>query len=417
MLEKTRGGVDRRASVRLTHLMTLETNADMSDESTIDEMLVPVREALEWATGGNAGWSLILQVFIVVFAVVAFNYALRRLLARLERHAKSTPTPWDDALVSAARRPASLLAWIVGLTFAVRIIYEGTDATIFEFFEPARTVGVIGCITWFLLLFIRNVQDSLVARQIARGKPVDRTTVDAVGKLLRISILITAVLIGLQSLGFSVSGVLAFGGIGGIAVGFAARDLLANFFGGLMVYLDRPFAIGDWIRSPDREIEGTVEDIGWRVTRIRTFDKRPIYVPNAVFTQITVENPSRMTNRRIFEHIGVRYEDFAVVESIVADIKQMLREHPQIDPDQTLIVNLNEFSDSSLDIMIYTFTRTTVWVDFHEIKQDVLLRIGRIIESHGAQIALPTRTLHLPGSVRLEPDTMIATMAPGGQPA
>jgi MscS family membrane protein len=389
----------------------------MNDEGSIDEMLVPVRDALEWVTGGNAGWALILQVFLVVLAVVAFNYALRRVLARLERHARSTSTPWDDALVSAARRPVSLLAWIVGLTFAVRIIYEGTEATIFEFFEPARTVGVVGCITWFLLLFIRNVQDSLVARQVARGKPVDRTTVDAIGKLLRVSVLITAVLIGLQSLGFSVSGVLAFGGIGGIAVGFAARDLLANFFGGLMVYLDRPFAIGDWVRSPDRDIEGTVEDIGWRVTRIRTFDKRPIYVPNAVFTQVTVENPSRMSHRRIFEHVGVRYDDFAVVEPIVADIKAMLREHPGIDSSQTLIVNFNAFSDSSLDIMVYTFTRTTVWVEFHEVKQDVLLRIGRIIESHGAQIAFPTRTLHLPEGVRIEPDSAPPTVAASGQPA
>lgn len=389
----------------------------MNDEGSIDEMLVPVRDALEWVTGGNAGWALILQVFLVVFAVVTFNYALRRVLARLERHARSTSTPWDDALVSAARRPASLLAWIVGLTFAVQIVYEGTEATIFEFFEPARTVGVVGCITWFLLLFIRNVQDSLVARQVARGKPVDRTTVDAIGKLLRVSVLITAVLIGLQSLGFSVSGVLAFGGIGGIAVGFAARDLLANFFGGLMVYLDRPFAIGDWVRSPDRDIEGTVEDIGWRVTRIRTFDKRPIYVPNAVFTQVTVENPSRMSHRRIFEHVGVRYDDFAVVEPIVADIKAMLREHPGIDSSQTLIVNFNAFSDSSLDIMVYTFTRTTVWVEFHEVKQDVLLRIGRIIESHGAQIAFPTRTLHLPEGVRIEPDSARATVAASGQPA
>ena len=104
----------------------------------------------------------------------------------------------------------------------------------------------------------------------------------------------------MQALGYSISGVLAFGGIGGIAVGFAAKDLLANFFGGLMIYLDRPFSVGDWIRSPDKNIEGTVEEIGWRLTRIRTFDKRPLYVPNSTFTQISVENPSRMLNRRIY---------------------------------------------------------------------------------------------------------------------
>src|SRR5690606_30903944 len=108
-------------------------------------------------------------------------------------------------------------------------------------------------------------------------------TAKAISKLLKAAAIITAMLVLLQSLGFSVSGVLAFGGIGGIAIGFAARDLLANFFGALMLYFDRPFAVGDWVRSPDREIEGTVEDIGWRLTRIRTFDQRPLYVPNSIF--------------------------------------------------------------------------------------------------------------------------------------
>jgi MscS family membrane protein len=371
-----------------------------------------LEDILSWVTGGNATWTLVLQVFLVVFAVVAANFLLRRILERLEARARQTATPWDDALISAARRPAMLLAWIVGLTFAVRIIHDSTAAAIFEFYEPAQMVGVIGCLTWFLLLFIRNVQEGLVARQIARGQPVDRTTVDAIGKLLRVSVLITAVLIGLQSLGFSVSGVLAFGGVGGIAVGFAARDLLANFFGGLMVYLDRPFAIGDWIRSPDRNIEGTVEEIGWRVTRIRTFDKRPLYVPNAVFTQIALENPSRMSHRRIYETIGVRYDDFAQIGGIVSDIKAMLQAHPEIAQDQTMIVNFNQYSGSSLDIMLYTFTKTTQWVRFHEIKQDVLLKIGEIIERHGAQVALPTRTLHVPEGVRIDAGALAAMADP-----
>ena len=92
----------------------------------------------------------------------------------------------------------------------------------------------------------------------------DETTVTAIAKLARVSIVITAALMAMQTLGISISGVLAFGGIGGIAVGFAAKDLLANFFGGLVIYLDRPFKVGDWIRSPDRDIEGTVVKIGWR---------------------------------------------------------------------------------------------------------------------------------------------------------
>ena len=356
----------------------------------------------QWLSREDATLPMIVQVFVVVLLVVVANFIIRRVLERLEAKASPEQAPWRHALVAAARKPASLLAWVLGLALAVRIVHDATEAPIFELVEPVRTVGVVFCISWFLYRFLVNAENAVVAYQLARERPIDRTTVDAVGKLLRVSVIITASLVAAQSLGFSVSGVVAFGGIGGIAVGFAARDLLANFFGGLMVYLDRPFAIGDWVRSPDREIEGTVEHIGWRVTRIRTFDKRPLYVPNAVFTQITVENPSRMTNRRISETIGVRYDDFSVVAPIVADIREMLRTHDEIDTNQTLIVNFNKYNDSSLDIMVYTFTRTTQWVPYHEIKQDVLLKIGEIIERHGAEIAFPTRTLHLPEGMRVD---------------
>lgn len=365
---------------------------------------MPETEAFAWLelplsrlTGGDHTLTLILQLFLVVLAVVVANFFLRRMLAKLEARTRNTPTPWDFALVSAARKPLTVVAWIIGLAFAARIVQTETEAALFEAIDPLRTVGVIACMAWFLVRFIGNVEDAMMIQRQRRGESIDRTTVDAIGKLLRVSVIITAVLVALQSLGFSISGVLAFGGIGGIAVGFAAKDLLANFFGGLMVYLDRPFAVGDWVRSPDKQIEGTVEEIGWRLTRIRTFDKRPLYVPNSVFTQITVENPSRMTNRRINEVVGVRYDDVGKVAAIVEGIRVMLRSHEEIDQNQTLIVNLNQFGPSSLDIMIYTFTRTTAWVRFHQIKQDVMLKVAGIVAAHGAEIAFPTRTLHLVG--------------------
>ena len=169
-----------------------------------------------------------------------------------------------------------------------------------------------------------------------------------------------------------------------------------------MVYLDRPFAVGDWIRSPDREIEGTVEQIGWRQTRIRTFDMRPLYVPNATFTNIAVENPSRMFNRRIYETIGIRYDDANKMAAIVHDVEQMLRSHPEIDTTRTLMVNFNVFAPSSLDFFVYTFTKTTSWAYYHKVKQDVLLKILEVIESHGAEVAFPTSTIHVPEGVNLQ---------------
>ena len=351
--------------------------------------------------GQEGTWLLVSQVFLVVFSTLLLDFFQKRVLRRLLQLLRQTPQHWDDILVDALRRPLSLLIWVVGITFAAEIVGQQTDAAIFIAAAPVRSLGVIAALAWFLFRFIEGMEHDILERGEAKGKPVDATTVDAVGKLLRVSVGITAALMALQTMGFNISGILAFGGIGGIAVGFAAKDLLANFFGGLMVYMDRPFTVGDWIRSPDRNIEGTVEQIGWRLTVIRTFDKRPLYVPNATFSSIAVENPSRMSHRRIYETIGIRYDDAAKMGAIVADVRSMLTEHPEIDETQTLIVNFNAFAPSSLDFFIYTFTKTTNWIHYHEVKQDVLLKVIDIIAAHGAEIAFPTSTLHIPEGLQL----------------
>lgn len=358
--------------------------------------------------------SWITQVFAVVFIALVADFIQRRVLTRLARRLEKTPNPWDDASLFALRRPLSFFIWIFGMSIAAEITGRQMDSTFIGFIEPTRDVAVIVAITWFLVRFIQQAEKNIIAQNEAKGEPVDITTLDAITKLLRLSVMITAGLVVLQTLGFSISGVLAFGGVGGIAIGFAARDLLANFFGGLMVYMDRPFSVGDWIRSPDREIEGTVERIGWRLTVIRTFDKRPLYVPNSVFANIAVENPSRMTNRRINETFGIRYADVSKAGVITADVESMLRQHPDIDASQTLMVNVVSFAPSSIDFFIYTFTKTTVWTEFHTIKQDVLLKIEEIISKHDAELAFPTSTILIPDGVNVN-DTSSISIEPGNQ--
>ncbi|TCJ11719.1 mechanosensitive ion channel family protein, partial [Parasulfuritortus cantonensis] len=323
------------------------------------------------------------EVLIVILAVLVVNVAAYYLLRHAERLTARTATVWDDAVVRAAAKPLRVLVWLVGIAAASDILGKHLGAPIFDFVPPLRNVGVVGCLAWFMVLLTGNIAGNIVSLRLAAGEEVDRTTIDALAKLAKLTVLVIAVLVAMQTLGISISGILAAGGIGGIAVGFAAKDLLANFFGGLTIYMDRPFSVGEWIRSPDKDIEGTVEYISWRHTRIRRFNKNPLYVPNALFTTIVVENPSRMSNRRIKETIGLRYEDIDKVAPIVADVKEMLQTHPEIDTGQTLIVNFDQFADSSLNFFIYTFTKTTAWVRYHEIKQDVLLKVADIIARHG----------------------------------
>ena len=344
-------------------------------------------------TIGLAPW--VIEVFVVVFATLLAAFFVKGVGDRIERVLVKTPTVWDQSLFTALRLPVRAMILVVGIAFAIQIIQAETGATIFNAAEPLRDVAIVGLIAWFLVRFIRTVEGNIIEEKKKREEPYDRATYDAIAKLLRLSVVITAVLVVLQTLGYSIAGVLAFGGIGGIAVGFAAKDLLANFFGGLIIYLDRPFAVGDWIRSPDRDIEGTVERIGWRLTVIRTFNQRPLYVPNAVFSNISVQNPSRMSNREIYEVIGIRYDDADKMEGIVGDVKAMLDGHPEIEHDKICMVAFNTFASSSLDFFIYCYTKTTKWAFFHDVKQDVLLRTLAIVSAHGAEVAFPTSTVHL----------------------
>lgn len=338
------------------------------------------------------------QASVAVLLTLAASYAARRVLLVWSRRLERTSTPWDDALADSVRRPLRVFIWVVGISFAANLAPAAGEGTIFEAVGAARDVGVVACIAWFLVRFVGQVEENLVARGAKGEAGPDRATLDALAKLLRASIVIIAALVVMQTLGFSISGVLAFGGIGGIAVGFAARDMLANFFGAFMIHLDRPFSVGETIRSPDREIMGTVERIGWRLTRIRTFENRPLYVPNSAFSTIAIENMTRMLNRRIHETIGVRYDDVSRVQPIVDEVRGMLESHPGIDSDEFLMVNFDAFAPSSLDFFIYAFTRTKAWDEYHAVKQDVLLGVNDVIERHGAEIAFPTRTVHLAGS-------------------
>ena len=359
------------------------------------------------------GWGV--ELFAVVMLTFIGRYLAMRALKVLGEQFEKTTNVWDDALFKAAQGPLSWFILILGLVWAVQISDGYLDMVLFSptNLDIIRQLTFIVLTMVFLVRFItlaeaRILDDLNSQTEDGQGR-LDPTTLHALAKLTRLSVVISAVLVALPTLGIEITAPLAFGGVGGIAVGFAAQDLLSNFFGGLMIYLDRPFAIGDWIRSPDREIEGTVESIGWRLTVVRTFDKRPLYVPNSVFAKLALENPSRMTNRRIYETIGIRYKDAAKMDQIVQDVHAMLRAHEEIDQDQTLIVNFNGYGKSSLDFFVYTFTKTTNWVKFHEIKQDVMLRIIRIVHEHQADFAFPTTTVDgigqlIPASGFPEPD-------------
>lgn len=340
-------------------------------------------------------WSV--QLGVIVLATICCNLLLLRLLSFLAQLAQKTSSLWQGAVMQAARVPMSFMVWLWSISAATLLLRKASPAQVFVHLGVARAVLLTLIVALFAIRLIGNMEIRLLRPHNGK-QAVDATTVRAMGKLLRLVVFVLGTLMCLQTFGVSVSGVLAFGGVGAMAIGFAAKDMLANFFGGLMVYLDRPFSVGDHIRfTSTKDIDGVVEDIGWRMTRIRNSEKRPLYIPNSLFASAVVENFSRMSHRHLNQTVGLRYDDAAKITAICDDVRHMLQTHPDIDNSQRLVVHFNAYNTSSLDLMVYCFTKATQFDRFHAVKQDVMLKIMDIVASHGAEFAFPTQTVFWAG--------------------
>nr|WP_244556617.1 mechanosensitive ion channel family protein [Enterovibrio nigricans] len=333
-------------------------------------------------------WNWIEHIGLLLGAAAVAWVVWRVIITKLLNIAQTTRTEWDTILLTAVSSPISVLIWLWPSSYAIDSLVEAVTKVTTDWFVVSRRVLVFAVVLWVMLRLVNGIEAYLM-----KSDKRDQTTVAAMGHIMRLMLAVIGLLTAMQEFGISLTGLLTFGGVGGLVVGLAAKDLLSNFFGGLMIYFDRPFKVGDWISSPDRNIEGTVERIGMRMTMIRTFESRPLYVPNSVFSSIVVLNPSRMQHRRINETIGLRYKDADKMAIIVSDVKSMLEKHPDIEHSATLMVNFDAFAGSSLNFFIYTFTKTVNWARYHEVKQDVMLKIVDIVHSHGADFAFPTRTI------------------------
>ena len=191
----------------------------------------------QWWQQLNGSQDWVIQVFVVTFITLLANYAARKFYDRLEKQFAKTKNLWDDALLWAIRKPSRAFILVIGIRIVAEIMEPMMEESFVALVRPVFVVLVISVVLWFLIRMITKAEELLKTPGYTQ-EPLDETTVTAMAKLLRLSVIITGGLVIAQSMGISISGVLAFGGIGGIAVGFAAKDLLANFFGGLGIFLD-----------------------------------------------------------------------------------------------------------------------------------------------------------------------------------
>ena len=333
---------------------------------------------------------------LIVFFAYLLNFSLKKLLSHMKRKKNPTEQDWRFHLDYIVIRPVQLLTWLVaGTLFAEFVIREFLLQKPWSFLAMLRDLGVVFSLTWLLFRWKKAFYDSLLTKRRLGNHFLDLSSLQLIGKLSTLSLMIVSSLLILQILGLDIVPLVTFGGIGAASVAFASRDVFSNFFGGLMLNITRPFAVLDSIELPGRKIQGTVEEIGWYLTVIRDLQKKPIYVPNAIFSNEVLVNLSRMTHRRIEETISLRYLDILSAERVVAEIRSKLASHEEIDHRLPLCVFVKTFAASSVDLEIKAYTIATRYEEFMEVKQDVLLQIYATIAKLGADLAFPTMSVHL----------------------
>lgn len=212
-------------------------------------------------------------------------------------------------------------------------------------------------------------------------------------KFVKIIIAIVSIIFFLDLWGYNVNGLVASLGLVGMAVALAAQDTTKNIFGALMIFADTPFKVGDWIQTP--QAEGTIEEIGMRSTKVRTFEDSLISLPNGIVANAAITNYSAMTKRRIKFYLGLTYSTTpSQMKNILKEMRELLQNDPDID-QKTIFVNFTDYNSSSLDLFCYFFTKTTIWGEYLSIRERINLEFMQIVHDNGASFAFPSQSIYI----------------------
>lgn len=332
---------------------------------------------------------------IIFLSLVLRKFLSRKILEYVQSVSKHDHPTFHERFLKTLTQPLSFVFVMLGIYFSLRLFVLPPDlkATLSTSFQA------VGTFILFWVIYRLIEPSSFLFYSFSKAFDTDLTEElkSFIVTILKTLVVIVGFLSILQTFGINVAAFLAGLGLVGMAVAFAAQDTIKNLFGSLMIFTDRTFRKGDWIKTPD--VEGTVEDIGLRSTVIRQFDKAIVIIPNARLMGAAITNFSRMTQRRITWRFGLTYETSSQqLESIVKNIRQWLEENPDIESDPqkvTTLIHVDQFNTSSIDIFCYFFTKTTNWAQFMAIKEQSILAFKKIIEEEGASFAYPSRTMYV----------------------
>lgn len=320
----------------------------------------------------------------------------------VEKGTKKTKTNLDDILVNVVRKPLRMLLTMTVLYIVYQVIdiefLVGKNIGSFNAFAlNFYKSSVIVFIMWVLYNATDESKEFFADVLRAFDITVDKLIAPFISKVFRFIIFVIGIAIVASEWGFDVNGFVAGLGIGGLAFALAAKDTLSNLFGGAVIITEKPFTIGDWIIVGD--VEGTVEDINIRSTKIRKFNKSIVTVPNSRIADSNIINFSKRAIRRISYELKIHIDTpISDIKAVVADINQMLIDHPEIN-NETIFVKFNKFGKGSFNLFLYYFSNTSDWGEYLTIAEDTNFRIMEILEARGVKLAVPLNEIKMEQSV------------------
>jgi len=336
-------------------------------------------------------WRIIAAGVILIFALAIRKVFLNILISFLKKLTSKTKTEVDDKLVEAIDPPGKLLIVVIALYFVLKVLLIDVSGDSFG----GHIVRTLFIFTIFWMIYraagiIAHLFEGLAKKT---ETDLDDMLLPFINKGIKVIVVIVGITVIAKEWRYDLGALLTGLGLGGLAFALAAQETLANMFGGMTIMLDKPFSVGDWILTPD--VEGTVEDIGFRSTRIRTFAHALVTVPNSTLAKSAITNWSRMGKRRITFNLRIKYQTTAEkMDKLLQRTRELLTNHPEIHP-QTIFVFFDKFGENSYELFFYFFTITTTWKKYLEVKEDVNLKIMQILDELEIEIALPSTSVYI----------------------
>ncbi len=391
----------RGATMAQTQLIDSNLTAETKLINSLD-MDVPgvIQPFLNSLYGGEFGdfwaitfWGIPMANLAAALGVFGFFLLLRKLFTRIVMGfltfvSRKTETKLDDRIILALKEPIRFAFIVVGAHLFFLLIFKEN-----QIIKLLLESTIIITIFWALISIVEATK-GLLFHYSDSNIHLSRELSAFVIRIIKIVIFGIGLSTLLYTWGINVTALIASLGLGGLAFALAAKDAASNLFGSIALLMDKSIKVGEWVKIGS--VEGVVEDVGMRTTKIRSFQKSLITVPNQVVANNPIENFSRRGIRRIKMRIGLTYgTNSQQIENITQDIRGMLQAHPGISHKDTTLVNFDTFGDSALSIFIYTFTHTAAWDRYLEILEDINIKIMHIVEKNGSSFAFPSQSLYV----------------------